>query len=291
MQTELKICQKQTMSHRMIQSINILQMSSLDLEDYMKGALLENPIVDIETLFKETKQSNEGKENEKQIQSVENLNEEIRNYSYYTNDLKDNYLENIGGTVRETLADTLNLQLLNGSYTKKEFEIFNYIAQCLDSRGYFVMPICDMAEYFDISEEKAYCYLEIMKNLEPIGICAQSLQECLLKQLEVKGKKKSVEECIIKNYMEQLGKNQLEVIAKNLKVTVGRVREAQKVIQSLNPKPAQGFDNGELYHYIIPDITIVKKQDQLEILLNQRSCPSIKVNKEYLHIMLSLIHI
>lgn len=88
-------------------------------------------------------------------------------------------------------------------------------------------------------------------------------------------------ECeIVQSYLEQLGRNQLPMIARVLKVPLGRVQEALKRIRSLNPKPAQGFDNGGIARFIVPDVTIVKFQDGFEILTNDYVYPEVQISSD-----------
>lgn len=284
MQNRLEQSQKQILSQNMIQSVEILQMSSQDLSDYLKDLSMENPVVEVEDSVPENKRE----EQIKKLEWLASLDEQNRTYYRYDKeDTKENLINNVSTRKLETLADALHFQLIGGSYSEEDMEVFDYIAQCLDSRGYYTAPVSEICVTFGISENKAREYLEIMKGLEPAGVCASSLQECLLKQLEKSKIPYEVEKKIVEEYLDILGKNQLHIIAKNLKVSTERIKEAQERIQSLNPKPAQGFDNGELFRYIEPDITIVKFQDYFEILLNNYSYPTLHVNKDYLNMMKS----
>ncbi|MCI8291981.1 MAG: RNA polymerase factor sigma-54 [Hespellia sp.] len=284
MSLRLEQSQKQVLSQKMIQSVNILQMSSQELTDYMKQEVLENPVVDLE--IKEPMDKEEDRI--KKLEWLASLDEQNRSYYRYDKeDIEDNNgMNNLGNRTTESLADVLRAQLLGKGYSDLEMEIFDYIAQCLDSRGYYTAPLSEITGQFQVSEEKAGECLEIMRNLEPAGVCAGSLRDCLLKQLE--GQEDSeLEQEIVSNYMEVLGKNQLHIIAKKLKLPLTSVVEAVSHIRELNPRPAQGFDNGELLRYIVPDVTVVKFKDRFEILLNDYSCPVLHVNQEYLKMMKS----
>lgn len=90
-----------------------------------------------------------------------------------------------------------------------------------------------------------------------------------------------MEKEIVSSYLEQLGKNQLHVIAKQLKVPLARVQQARERIQKLNPKPGSGFADREVLRYLTPDVTVVKLKDYFEVMVNDCTYPEVRINKEY----------
>jgi RNA polymerase sigma-54 factor len=124
-----------------------------------------------------------------------------------------------------------------------------------------------------------------MRNLEPAGVCSRDLTQCLLKQLERHGERYQVEKVIVTDYLELLGKNQLHVIAKKMKIPIERVQEAQCKIRSLNPKPSSGFSDREVLKYLTPDVTVVKLEEYFEVLVNDYSCPVMQINQEYIRML------
>ena len=286
--------QVQILSHQMIQSVEILQMNSQELTDYIKDLALENPMVEIA-------QELPRDESELRLRKLEwlaGLDEQNRAfYRYDKEDEEDTgFLNNIGGHRTETLGDVLHLQLLSGHYSPQEMEVFDYIIESLDERGFFTMPLGELARTFDISEEEAESYLDIMRDLEPDGVCAAGPKECLLKQIDKKLDASYrdpeddtwvVEREIIEDHLEQLGKNRLPSIAEALDKPLDRIIEAVDRIRELNPIPSQGFDTGETLRCVTPDIPIVRFEDHFEILLNNYSYPEIHVNRFYLQLMRS----
>lgn len=287
MSIRLEQTQKQILSQKMIQSVSILQMSAQELTEYIKEVALENPVVDFEE--NEPQESKENIERLKKLEWLAGLDEQNRSYYQYDRDDAENDfgVNNVSARASESLEDILHLQLLGGDYTPEEQEIFDYVINCLDSNGYFTVPASELAMVFGVSSEKAEHCLAILRNLEPAGVCASSMQDCLMRQLEKRKDCGEVDRAIVSEYMELLAKNQLHIIAKNLKVPIQAVIEAAARIKELNPRPAQGFDNGEMLRYVVPDITIVKFQGHLEILLNNYSCPVFHVNKDYLNMLKS----
>lgn len=285
MSFRLEQTQKQIVSQKMIQSVSILQMSTQELADYIKEVTLENPVLDFDERIPEDKDQ----ERLKKLEWLASLDEQNRSYYQYDHEDAENEkgMNNVAGPIDERLEDVLHLQLLGGMYTDKEQEVFEYIIQCLDSRGYFTVPASEVAKANHVSLEMAERCIAVMRDLEPAGVCAASMQECLLKQLEKRKDCGDLEREIVAGYMELLGKNQLPAIAKSLRVSLADVVQAAGRIRELNPRPAQGFDNGDLMRYVIPDITVVKFQDGFEILLNDYTCPTLHINQEYLAMLKS----
>ena len=276
----------QTLSQKMIQSVKILQMNAQELSDFISELSLENPMVELSS--ESTSDADEMRL--RKLEWLSNLDEQNRAfYKYDREDAEDTgFMSNVSGRRTETLEEVLRLQLLSGHYSPQEMEVFDYIIGSLDSRGFFVLPASHLMEVFGLSEEDAESYLEIMRDLDPAGICAEGPRECLLKQIDRKEDPDwDIERAVIKDYMQQLGKNKLPEIAEKLGQPLERIIPSLERIRELNPFPAQGFDTGEALHYVTPDITIVKFPDRFEILLNQYSYPEIRINKYYLKLLRS----
>lgn len=283
MRVELVQSQKQTLSQNMIQSVEILQMSSVELADYIKEQSMGNPVMDLDEHMPENKQE----ERLKKLEWLTGLDEQNRAYYRYDqeDEDKDNYLNNISAPNAETLKDVLIQQLLSNSYSKEEDRVFEYIADNLDTSGFLKLSVAEMAEQLGSKEEIVKNCLDIMKELEPVGVCAYDVKECLCLQLKKNYEDCEVELAIIQDGMELLGKKQLQTLAKIIHVPVDRIKLARDRICTLNPKPAQGYSTGEMTQYIVPDAVVVKFKDYFEILLNDYSCPSFHISKEYMQML------
>ena len=289
MNIDLEQSQKQILSQNMIQSVNILQMSSLELSDYMHDISLENPVLD---LGEPAPPNNQKEELQKKLEWLESLDEQNRTYfKYDKEDMQKDIFSNLKVSQKETLSDILLQQLLGQGYSDFEMEIFEYIAESLDSSGYFKVPLREFAYHFHLSEEKAWEYWNIMKELEPAGICAKDLTECLMIQLKKReqstGLDLSLPQLIVRDYLELVGKNQLNSIANQTGIAISVIKEACDTIKSLNPRPASGYNTGEMTQYIVPDVTIVKFKNRFEILINNYSYPVVHMNTGYVNILKS----
>ena len=123
--------------------------------------------------------------------------------------------------------------------------------------------------------------LEELKSLDPAGVCAFNLEECLKLQLERKKMLTPVMESLIDNHLDMVAKNQIPAIARALHLSSGEAAGYCQIIKSLNPKPGVSFSSRDQLRYIIPDVTIVKFKDHFDILLNESMYPGIEVNSYY----------
>lgn len=278
---QLEQSQKQMLSHKMLQSVEILQMNAQELTEYIRELSLENPVVDIEEAAAEDK----AEERVRKLEWLASLDEQNRTYYQYDRRDNEDYLNNIGAREGETLKDALMLQLISNEYSELEMAVFEYIADSLNSSGYYTEGLGELVRRFGITEEEAAACLEVMKGLEPAGVCTGSLKECMIRQIDRLGEEYETERSIAENYLELLGKNQLPAIAKKMKISLEQVKKAAANIKKLNPRPAQGFDSGGMMRYIVPDVIIVKFQDRFEILQNSYAYPVIRVNQEYLQML------
>lgn len=279
MDLKLQTVQSQVLSQKMIQSAQILQMSSQELEAYMKEISLENPVIDLDEQYETGSYDGEIR---RKIEWLESSDEQNR--VYYNNDYTEDGERdcwNFDTEEGESLAEYLLSQLLTKNLTKQQVKIAEYIVNCLDDKGYFTEDKAQLAKNLGTDTDRVEEVLSMLKKLEPAGICAESLAECLLLQLERKGMGTPVLRNIVENYLELVGKNQLHVIAKKLKIPVETVQADCELIKGLNPKPGASFCSRETLKYITPDVTVVKLGGYYEILLNEYMYPKITINSYY----------
>lgn len=256
MKISLELAQKQLMSQKMIQSIEILQMNAQELNEYLNEVSLENPAIDIEAGF-----------------STDRPVPLPRQESEPEGDV----WEDTG----DTLQAFLHEQLLTRHLDSGKMRIAEYIIGCLDSRGYFQEEISETADSLQATREEVGEVLAMLKQLEPPGVCAASLQECLQNQLREQDEVSLLAGRIIAGYLELVGKNQISVIAKKLKVPLKQAEAACARIRELNPKPGNAFGSSERTKYIIPDVIVVRLGDSHEVLINDYYYPEISVGAYY----------
>ncbi len=281
MELKMELSQKQILSQHMVQSMEILQMSAQELEGYIEKLALENPVIELAETSP-IKADTQQEDLQRKLDWLEST--DLQNRVYYQQERSDENMEANWHDSRqseENLEEYLHAQLLLADYTDLERAIVDYLVCSLDSKGYFVGDIAQVAEHFSTSEEVVEEMLQEIQELDPAGVGARNLQECLLLQVERIKDYSDVTVEIIKNYMEEVAKNHLPNIAKKLQVSLEEVQDACEEIRKLNPKPGSSFSDREQLRYISPDAVVVKLEDQFEILINEYQYPGFSISGYY----------
>ena len=277
MDFKLNISQKQKLilTQIMKKSINILQMSAYELREYIKKEFEENPILEAEFNLIESR------ENIDNTQSAKYLNDrydESYNYKYNNEDEVSvfNFISD-----KKSLKDYLYEQLGEVKSDIKIKKIVSYMIESLDSRGYLENTLDEICNDLRIDEESGESALEILQSLEPCGIGARNIKECLLIQLKNKGFLDVILKEIILKYLVYIADCKYNYIAKELKITPKEVQAYGDIIKTLEPKPSRGYYTGEDIKFIIPDAYIVKIGDKYNVIMNKDIIPNITINNLY----------
>ena len=152
--------------------------------------------------------------------------------------------------------------------------------QCLDENGYFKEDWEETADALGITVENLKECKKLLCSMEPSGVGAGNLRECLMIQLEKK-EASGLPKRIVQEFLEEFGRNQLGKIARCTGKSVSKVTEACQMIKSLNPRPSNCFSSRPFKNYLIPDLVIVKLKEHFEILVNDSENPKILVSSYY----------
>lgn len=274
--------QKMIMTQNMQQSIKLLQMSLHDLREYIDNEYSENPILEINeqgSLSDEIQSSNLEK------CSAEKLAEEMDYDSYkdkpeqsYSNDDVSplNFIEE-----KKSLKEYLHEQLLEVNADAYTIMIAKYIIESLDGRGYLEIPIEELANELNISYEDIEKGLKLVQSLEPYGIGARNIKECLIIQsINLNILDDNIER-IIQDHLEDVAENKYEIIGRLLKISPREAQRYGDLIKKLEPKPSRGFYTGEEVNYIIPDAEIKNIDGEFYIIMNEGVLPRLMINKTY----------
>ena len=277
MDLKLNISQKQKLilTQIMQQSINVLQMSAYDLREYIEKEFEENPILEADFNLIESK------DNIDNTQLSKYLNDRYdENYNYHHNNEDEASVFNFISD-KKSLKDYLYEQLGEIKSDIKIKKVVSYMIESLDSRGYLENTLEEICSDLGIDEEKVQNALEILQSLEPCGIGARDLKECLLIQLKSKGILDEIIKEIVLKYLEYIADCKYNYIAKELKITPKEVQAYGDIIKSLEPKPSRGYYTGEEVKFIIPDAYIVKIGDKYNVIMNKDIIPNITINNLY----------
>lgn len=277
MDLKLNIAQKQKLilTQIMQQSINVLQMSAYDLREYIEKEFEENPILEADFNLIESK------DNIDNTQLSKYLNDRYdENYNYQHNNEDEVSVFNFISD-KKSLKDYLYEQLGEIKSDIKIKKVVSYMIESLDSRGYLENTLEEICSDLGIDGEKVQNALEILQSLEPCGIGARDLKECLLIQLKSKGILDEIIKEIVLKYLEYIADCKYNYIAKELKITPKEVQAYGDIIKSLEPKPSRGYYTGEEVKFIIPDAYIVKIGDKYNVIMNKDIIPNITINNLY----------
>lgn len=282
MDINITLSQRQTLTPQMIQSMNILQMNSMELEQYIENLALENPVID----SVKNEDSFSGDEHQMDIQRKLDWLEstDLQNRVYYKDDMEEGSGEENQRDLRdlgEDLKEFLLSQLVLSDYTGKERQIIDYLIESLDPSGYCLENIKEVSEAFSVSADTVEKLLSDIHDLDPAGVGARTLKECLLIQLYRKKNHSKITECIIKDHLELVSKNHLPIIAKKMKIPIEEVNKSCEEIRAFNPRPGNCYNDRSHFQYISPDVVVVKLKGHFNILVNEYQYPRLQVNPYY----------
>jgi len=290
----LKLQQK--LSFQMIQSLKLLQVNTLQLEQLLKTEMEMNPVLeitdDIEDAQEETqeqrKEETAAVEEEKELE----VGEDSIDWEEY---LEDGFEmgENVSReTERETerfeptavyqatLDEHLNNQLNEKKLPERLHLLVQFVIGCLSSDGYLRIPAEEIAEATQASIYEVEEALNVIWNMEPPGLGARNLQECLALQLRRMRLQDSLAMRIITGAWDLFEKLKVPDIGRKFGVDVGEVQRAIDVIRRLNPKPGYQV-SPERPPVIVPDLIVEKVDGEYVVSLNDRSVPQLRISKAY----------
>ena len=315
----------QKLSPQQIQLMKLLQIPTATLEQRIKEELEANPALEegededsAEFGAGDEEFNDEGEYNEEKEEVAEEtfeLDDYIKDYleedpsSYklkgdnYASDEED---KSIPIAVEHSFHDYLEVQLgmLRG-LSEKESIIANQIIGSIDDDGYLrreVEAIIDdlmFSQNVDASPEEIDQLLKIIQKFDPPGVGATDLKECLLIQLDTKIENYMEDEemvnklllsrKIIESHFDEFSKKHYQKLQKQLDLNEDELREAIQEILKLNPKPASGFTHARNRntHYVVPDFIIANRDGELELSLNSRNAPDLRINDHYIDMLMS----
>ena len=195
------------------------------------------------------------------------------------NDPKEYFFNTL--TKEQNLKDLLMEELAFADVHKNIRKGAECIIGSLEENGYFTDPLTDVAQMADISLDEAEEALALVQKFDPPGVAASSLSECLLLQLQRQKKKDRILEKIIKEHLEDVGRNRLPYIAEKLKISMEKLSEELEKLKKLDPAPGIRY-NGIKNKHIIPDVIVEEDKDgEFTVTLNSRSTPKLYFSHTY----------
>jgi len=306
MQMNLSLYQKLEMRMRLapqiIQSIEILQLPTLELQQRINQEMLENPVLEqlengaepVETL-EEPSHEDERTKDESEFDKLLEMEERLRDYSSQAparpkktdRDPKLEAMQNTAApslSLQQYLTDQLSLLDLDPTVRA----IAENIVYNLDDNGYLRYSLEEIVESMPpgTTVAQAERVLRTVQSLDPPGVGARDLKECLLLQLGAGDGRYELERVLIANHLEDLQMNRYPKIVKETGRSLQEVREAANMVCHLNPRPGAIFSS-ERPHYVLPDVKIEEENGGYVVTMCDDYVPRLRVSRHYLRLLRS----
>lgn len=266
MELKAQVKQKMTLSANMQQCLEILAMDNTELGEFITEQSMENPIIELTDtamwteytpvmVHVEREQPEDEEEGVREIAALERVNSDL----YFQ--LSEYHL---ASDVRQAAE---------------------YIIESLDGRGYFTDGIAESAGVLKMDTGTVAKALEVVKQLEPKGVGAADLRECLLLQLAAEYPQEKMAKEILERHLDDFSKGRYEKICRKMGKSQAQVLEAGEVIRSLNPKPLGGGKLSVRTRYLSADLALVMYGDSYDIVLNQTYLPEIQISRPYVDML------
>ena len=302
-QLNFKLSQK--LSPQQIQLMKLIQLPTQAFEQKIKQELEENPALDsgkeeIKDEFDEFSNTDDDFGNET-IEAEINVDEylsddEIPDYrlsaNNYSVDDEDKQVPYASGT---SFNQYLKTQLNTFRLSQEERDIAEFIIGSLDESGYLRRSLEDLMDDLAFTqnvyttEEKIEDVLFTVQELDPSGVAARNLEECLILQLSRKTPTKAIELAIaiLEKSFDHFSKKHYKKLMSKFSITEEELKDAIQEIEHLNPKPGGSYaSNTKIVEHVVPDFTIRIVEGELELTLNGRNAPELRVSRDYSNCLL-----
>lgn len=279
-----RLAQQLVLTPQLQQAIKLLQLSQLELVEAIEEELRENPILEVkeEEPPEQAEQAEqaEAKKKEEMLEWLERYHpseefqmREEKEYPDYENFVK-----------RESdLRDYLRWQIGLSDFVPEERLRAEWIIENIDDNGYLASPLDEISKVCGQTVEALDQVLKKVQKLDPAGIAARNLKECVLIQYENLGEKDPVFEDVVRSCFELFRKMDLKEIARKSGYTVEQVREVYEKIRSFDPKPGRNYENEQTI-YVVPDVHVVKTEDGWGVVLSDENVPELRMNRYYIQL-------
>jgi len=304
---QLKLGQHLTLTPQLQQSIRLLQLSTLELNQELEQMLQDNPLLEREeedeasfnapevpthTAEAEAQSSETAPPENNDLESATTLDDSDWNdYSAAGNDDEDNdYAQ--GSVAGASLREHLLSQLIVSPLTLRDRTLVAALIDDLDDSGFLTQPLADITaslqtELEELEPEEVETALKHLQNMEPTGVGARNLAECLSLQLRALPPGTPARDDALRlttDHLDLLAARDVGKLKKTLGIDDAALRAARALILSLNPRPGAAYSMDET-HYVIPDVHVRKVKGMWVASLNADAMPKLRVNRVYADIL------
>ena len=281
MDVSIQQTQKLALTPQMEQSLSVLQMGTEELNQCIEEEVLSNPMLDY---AKEPEKKEVRRSQGEGIGYYSRRKTEDTDYQSYINAIADEKSEDT------ELAEYLRMQLYTKKISPRRQKIGEYLIECLEESGYLKMDMDELAKGIGLSKEELEREIRFMQTLEPCGVFARDLKECLLLQVEGEEQMQRQARLLIEKYLDEIAQNKIPQISKQTGLTTAEITKTIRYIkEELEPVPGRGYGCANRNEYIYPDITVKEDEKGYRIILNKEKVHTLELNREYLP-MLGQVH-
>lgn len=314
--------QKMILAPRMIQSMEILQLPIMALQERIQQELQENPVLELKEATNEEAAGDEdpGREEAEDAAAPEpeagaDDDLDFERLEALTRDWEDHFNEehrrSRGGLDEEgdkkhdamqnmasrpqCLQEYLSDQLAFFDTTPSQLRLLKYLISHIDEKGWVTVPLEEIARSFNqleigrngeqspqVTADDVEEALKIVQKLDPLGVGARSIEECLLLQLTPDTPHRDVLRVLISNHLDDIQHNRLPVIQRRTGFDLQLIKDAIEALKHLNPKPGAAYSSDNI-PYVVPDIAVERTEDgDYSVRLLDDWTPSIYISRRYM---------
>ncbi|MEE9406755.1 MAG: RNA polymerase factor sigma-54 [Polaribacter sp.] len=292
----------QKLSPQQIQLMKLIQLPTQAFEERLKQEIEENPALDTgkdESDSIDDDLSNEFDDAATEKTETEDINideylsdDDVPSYKTQANNYSaDDEEKNVPYAAGTSFHQSLKNQLSTYSFDDEELAIAEFLVGSIDDSGYIRRDILDLvddlaftANVFTTEEKVIGILKKVIHTLDPIGVGARDLRECLIIQLKLKDKTKirSLAIDILENAFDHFVKKHYKKLQEKFNISVDELKEVNTEISKLNPKPGSSYaGNNKIAEQIVPDFSIKIIDGELDLILNSRNAPELHISREY----------
>ncbi|PFR23784.1 RNA polymerase sigma-54 factor [Bacillus cereus] len=247
------------MTQELRQAITMLQYNVQELSEFLYEQSMENPLIELNGFEREKKKSSS-----KSTSTSKQVDNQMEIYSVDSTSIQQHLLD----------------QLQYYKIDEEKRKTASFIIMNMDGNGYLQETNEELAELVAAPIDVVEHSMELVQSLEPAGVGARNIQECLSLQLKRLQKRDVLSEMIVDEYFAYFIKKDWRKLAHLMKCSNEELQSAVDCITSLQPKPGLAFSS-EKPHYIVPDMAVKKEEDRLVLQMNERNMPRIEIHSEY----------
>ncbi len=287
---------QQKLSPQQIQMIKLLELPTVQLEQRIKQEIEENIVLEEEHPLEESGDEPRQISVEEYLKEDDTPSYKLRSNNFSKDDKQRPIYISGGRSLQEYLVEQLGYRNLS----ERDMRLATFLVGSIDEDGYLRRELISISDdiAFTLGEDVTVAELEellaVIHELEPAGVGARDLRECLLlqlKQLPMTTKSRRLAMKILSNHFEEFVKKHYERLITRLQMTEEEFREVIDEIRRLAPKPANLYSEGgvDTTPYIIPDFILDYHDGKFDLSLNSSGVPEVKINRRYVEMIRDMV--